>query len=176
MANESAIQTAIVNAIQYVPGVVYFDPPPSIRNVRKPAAREAYRRALVVVLSKIYESIERHGAAALVTRHNVGAGSLPAGNGKMRPVYFNLPGQYDLSITMGPSGRLAAREVKDPERRQKKDGTPGAYLSKRSPQQDAWGEIYEAMGVSHGVWRSSEEAIEDMRRMLDNERKMRAAA
>lgn len=165
MSDEIKVMTAILHAVQTVPGVVVFDPPSMLRN-SKPASREAYRRAL----GEAFRRVQMHPRGALLWRHNVGAASLPAGGGRMRPVFFGLPGQPDIDGVLWPSGRRIGREVKDPTRRETKRGKLGGFLSQPTKEQEAWGEIYAFAGASWAVWRSSEEAVADMRALLEQER------
>lgn len=171
MSNEVKVMTAILHAVQAVPGVVVFDPPDWMRSTRNPKARETYRRYQEDRKARLAEALRRYGAAALVYRRNVGGAYQPGKAGRMRPVFYGYTGQPDIEIVLAPSGRLVEREVKSPDRRTLKSGDPGGHLSIPSIEQRTWGEIYELAGVSWDVWRSSEDAIGDIRSLLMAERR-----
>lgn len=163
--SESQVLTSILRSVGMVRGVQVFDPPKQHRNIRNRRTRDLYRAQLAELLRRV-ESVE---VGAVLWRHNVGGASLPRGEGKMAPVFFGLPGQPDIVGILRPSGRFFGREVKTPERSTLKDGAPGAYKSQPRPEQRAWGDLIVASGGTWGVWRSAAEAVEDLRRLVEDE-------
>lgn len=168
--SESQVVTSILGAAGMVRGVQVFDPPKQHRNIRDRRLRDLYRRQLDEVIRRA-ESVS---FGAVLWRHNVGAARLPSGKApggreKLVPVFFGLPGQPDIVGILRPSGRFFGREVKQPGRSVLKDGSEGAHKHQPRPEQRAWGDLIRASGGDWGVWRSAAEAVEDLRRLIEEE-------